>query len=346
LGRGLGYGLILSLLLAAEWPFAFIVLPQVGWFLATIILWRTAVILLIGLEALARALPENRAWRTIQRWAFPLGLGISLLLIVVLTPPTFQAYKAVRLEKEPLAPFIIAAQQITDENTLIALAQPTLLERLQPYLPAQAIALMPFAWPETDAADWLATQANDHDNLWLLFDNSQETGRHLVDNGRSWLQNNTCPALETWYGDVWVGNYITTPPGDLETAVHPFSDAITLNAYTNPPATVNPGDAFCIQLHWATQAPLETDPKIFIHVLDENGQVVAQNDLSPNPSMADWTTGEETTTRHGLVLPLLLPPGVYEIRAGLYDPASGLRLPLQSGADSVFLGSAVSSSSD
>lgn len=345
LGRGLGYGLILSLLLAAEWPFAFIVLPQVGWFLSTIIIWRTAVILLIGLEALARALLENRVWRTVQRWAFPVGLGISLLLTVVLAQPTFQAYKAVRLETEPLAPFITAQQQTSRESTLIALAQPALLERLQPYLPAQAIALMPFAWPETDAAGWLATQANRHDNVWLLFDNGQETGRHLADNGRSWLQSNTCPALETWYGDVWVGNYITTPPGDLETAVHPFTDNITLLAYTKPPATANPGDAFCIQLHWAAQSPRETNPKIFIHVLDENGQVVAQNDLSPDPSMVDWAVGEEITTRHGLLLPLL-PSGVYEIRAGLYDPVSGLRLPLQSGADSVFLGNTVSSSSD
>ena len=118
IGRGLGYGLILSGLLAAEWPFAFIVLPQVDWFLTVIIVWRTAVILLIGLEALARALPENRVWRTVQGWAFPLGLGASLLLTVLLAHPSYQAYAAVRLEAEPLAPFITAQQQANADNTL------------------------------------------------------------------------------------------------------------------------------------------------------------------------------------------------------------------------------------
>ncbi|MFO7678778.1 MAG: hypothetical protein R6X34_01895 [Chloroflexota bacterium] len=163
LGRGLGYGLILSVLLAAEWPIAFIVLPQADWFLRAIVIWRTAVILLIGLEALARALPENRVWQTVQRWAFPVGLSMSLLLTVALTRPTFQAYRTVRLEKEPLAPFITVQQQTTSEEALIVLAQPTLLEQLQPYLPDQSISLMPYAWPETDAADWLATHTKGSD---------------------------------------------------------------------------------------------------------------------------------------------------------------------------------------
>ena len=48
---------------------------------------------------------------------------------------------------------------------------------------------------------------------------------------------------------------------------------------------------------------------------------------------------------HAIPLPPDLPPGRYEVRAGLYDPGTGIRLPLQfvDGApaegDSVTLGS-------
>jgi hypothetical protein len=346
LGRGLGYSLILSLLLAAEWPVAFIVLPEVSWFLAVIVIWRTAVTLLIGLDTLARALPAHKIWLTIQRWAFPLTLTLSVILTLALIRPTYRAYAAIRLEKDPLAPFITTLKQTEPESTLITLTQPALLERLHPYLSEQTIALMPQARPDTNVADWLTTQVKEHDNVWLLFDNKEESGRILADNGRSWLQTHACPALETWYDDVWVGNYVTAPVGDWQSAVYQFSEPISLLSYTTPPVAIYPGNAFCLQLRWTVQEQLENNYAIFVHVLDENGQLAAQTDLMPIPSMTDWTPREEVTTRHGLILPSTLTYGKYEINVGLYNPATGLRLPLQNGDDKILLGNMVLSRMD
>lgn len=337
-GRGLGYSLILSLLLAAEWPLAFIVLPEVNWFLMVIVIWRTAVTLFIGIDALSRALPTHKIWLTIQKWAFPFGLALSVILTLALIRPTYQAYAAARLEKEPLAPLITTLQQMAPNSTLIALTQPTLLERLDPYLPEQTAALMPQARSNTDAIDWLQTQVKGHENVWLLFDNKEENGRFAGENGRSWLQSHACPALETWYGDVWAGNYVTSPVGEWQSTTHQFSQPISLLSSTTLPAAIHPGDAFCLQLRWTAQEQLENNYAIFVHVLDENGQLDAQTDLMPLPGMINWTPGEEVTTSHGLILPPTLAAGAYEIHAGLYNPATGMRLLLQNGDDTILFG--------
>ena len=59
------------------------------------------------------------------------------------------------------------------------------------------------------------------------------------------------------------------------------------------------------------------------------------NDLRPTIS---WLHGETVRSVHALLLPLELPSGQYNLRAGMYDLESGVRLQTESGADSVRLG--------
>jgi hypothetical protein len=77
------------------------------------------------------------------------------------------------------------------------------------------------------------------------------------------------------------------------------------------------------------------EAKVFVQLVDGDGQVVAQDDSVPvawTRPLSTWQTGEQLLDVHGLALPAGSTGGV--LRIGLYDPATLARLPAydQSGA--------------
>jgi len=98
-----------------------------------------------------------------------------------------------------------------------------------------------------------------------------------------------------------------------------------------PPTGVQPGDLFDVRLYWQTDAPLPTDYSVFVHLVDELGIVQAQSDSHPalgGRPTSGWQPGEVVVDLHRLRLPTGLPPGRIAIDVGLYDYASGERLPV------------------
>jgi hypothetical protein len=85
---------------------------------------------------------------------------------------------------------------------------------------------------------------------------------------------------------------------------------------------------------------------VFIHLLDEGGQVRGQKDNPPvNGSYPTplWVPGEIVVDEYTILVQPDAPPGTYVIEAGMYDPANLQRLPVldPTGAsgDRVLLGS-------
>jgi hypothetical protein len=83
----------------------------------------------------------------------------------------------------------------------------------------------------------------------------------------------------------------------------------------------------------------QPDPTIsyiaFVHFVDDSQAatasqgIVFQGDHPPNPPTPSWQPG--TTATDGpvsLSIPSSVPDGTYSVRVGLYDPATGIRLPL------------------
>jgi mannosyltransferase len=125
----------------------------------------------------------------------------------------------------------------------------------------------------------------------------------------------------------------SAPATEMETAVNlPFGDNITLNGYTLGETTLRPGDIVEVTLFWQTAVSLQTRYKVFLHLLDENGNLVSQRDSEPGGGLAlttIWQPGEEIIDNHGLLLPSDLPPGSYRLQLGLYDLANpDNRLPI------------------
>jgi hypothetical protein len=90
------------------------------------------------------------------------------------------------------------------------------------------------------------------------------------------------------------------------------------------------GTPFTVTLHWQTLAPAAQDFTVFVHVLNESGNMVAQNDSPPDAGQfpsTRWAKGVAFTEQRVLNLPPDAPAGVYRLSIGLYDPQTGERLP-------------------
>jgi hypothetical protein len=105
-----------------------------------------------------------------------------------------------------------------------------------------------------------------------------------------------------------------------------FGDAMVLRGYDlMPPAT--PADPIGLSLYWQASDRVTSPYKVFVHLLDANGDIVAQSDAVPAAGEApteSWLAREVVVDRHELQAP---GPGTYRLVVGLYDPASGARPP-------------------
>jgi hypothetical protein len=104
-------------------------------------------------------------------------------------------------------------------------------------------------------------------------------------------------------------------------------DRAELQSYNLHTTWTQPGDVLLIDLTWQASDIINLPYKTFIHMEDEAGQRAAQSDHIPNCGAAptnSWEIGKPVKDRHLLALPDNLPPGMYTLRVGLYEPRTGL----------------------
>ncbi|MCB9103665.1 MAG: glycosyltransferase family 39 protein [Anaerolineales bacterium] len=98
--------------------------------------------------------------------------------------------------------------------------------------------------------------------------------------------------------------------------------------------------AVSLTLYWQAEREIETNYTVFVQLLNDAGQVVAQVDQQPLAGAAPtttWLPGEILTDTYTLPLSSDLPAGSYQLIAGFYNAATGERLPVASGGDFVGL---------
>jgi mannosyltransferase len=174
---------------------------------------------------------------------------------------------------------------------------------------------------DIDAA--LSEIAARYDRIYVLFwGEAQRDPERLVER---WLDANAFKATDSWVGDVRFVTYAvpSAPAIEMATAVNlPFGDAITLKGYTLGETTRQPGDIVEVTLFWQTAVPLEQRYKVFLHLLDSDGNLVSQRDSEPGGGLAlttTWQPGQVVSDNHGLLIPSDLPPGQYQLTLGLYE---------------------------
>jgi hypothetical protein len=110
-------------------------------------------------------------------------------------------------------------------------------------------------------------------------------------------------------------------------------------------------DAETCQVHfdfiWQGLSEMDQLYFVFLHLVDEQGQIVAQHDRGPGirgkEPTTSWLPGEVITDPVDLTLRPDRPPGTYTLRMGMYLPLDGSRLPIldeegQTGGDFVEIG--------
>jgi hypothetical protein len=119
-----------------------------------------------------------------------------------------------------------------------------------------------------------------------------------------------------------------------------LGDAVRILGYDLEPSDARPGDSLRLTLVWECLSPMDIPYTVFVHLLDEEGNIRGQRDSVPGEGTlptTSWVEGEIVTDVYDIPIAPDAPPGGYTIIAGMYDAATGGRLSV-SAADGSLLG--------
>ena len=122
-------------------------------------------------------------------------------------------------------------------------------------------------------------------------------------------------------GNLW---RVTGPAVEGEPAIGRqarLAETVSLLGYDRSPHSPRPGEELLVSLHWEALRPLEAEYHTFVHLLDPNGETVAQSDHQPGGDYYPttlWRPGERLRDDHSLAIPPDAPPGIYRLLAGMY----------------------------
>jgi 4-amino-4-deoxy-L-arabinose transferase-like glycosyltransferase len=167
--------------------------------------------------------------------------------------------------------------------------------------------------------------------------------------GRRWLNENGHRAWDTWFGPTQLVLYGLSPEPKrpvINLVKAELGEDLTLFGYVRPSGPAETGGVLPLTLLWQALEETDADYKVFVHLIDQAGQLAAQRDSEPvggSRPTSTWVGGEPIKDRVGLLLPADLPPGLYELVVGMYHPATLERLPVfdadgNPAGDSILLG--------
>jgi mannosyltransferase len=172
-----------------------------------------------------------------------------------------------------------------------------------------------------------------HRRVYAIFWGDAESDPERFIEG--WLEAHTYKAGETWYGDVRLAVY-AVPAQVADAPAVPldarFGSTIHLDGFTLLNERLAPGDILQLALFWRAAGPISERYKVFVHLYDEGGELVAQTDSEPGATLRPtdtWVPGELIADRYGVLIPPETPDGTYTLAVGLYPLAApGDRLPV------------------
>jgi len=120
-------------------------------------------------------------------------------------------------------------------------------------------------------------------------------------------------------------------PADIETPLRVnLGENIQLLGYHLSQTPMQAGDPLPLTLYWQAKEPIDADLKVFVHLLDSDSVLRAQEDTRPRygrfPTYL-WMPGPVIVDEHQISLPPDLEPGMYALGVGLYPWPDGARLP-------------------
>lgn len=110
-----------------------------------------------------------------------------------------------------------------------------------------------------------------------------------------------------------------------------YGDGIRLLGYQASASQLVPGATLTVTLWWQTDAPIATNYSVFVHLVGEDGLLVAQDDSFPAGgawATSLWPSGAIIADVHRIPIPpTTYAPDTLTVHVGMYDHATGARLP-------------------
>ena len=148
----------------------------------------------------------------------------------------------------------------------------------------------------------------------------QEGGRLLTADGRDTI---TLTAVRL------AGPEVVEPIG--EPVQYFLGESVELIGVEQPQSRAHPGEELSFVLTWQATGELEADYTVFVHLVDEEGNLIMAFDRPPlaggYPTHL-WQTGDTVIDAHMIRLPEDLPSGIYDLQVGWYRLDDLSRLPV------------------
>ena len=188
--------------------------------------------------------------------------------------------------------------------------------------------------PAADIVAHLAEVSQSYDSLWIVARTAPtEPNAGLVE---AWAAENMQQVRQTEIDGLPIQQVMPWAVAADEimtgSAVATFTDVVHLQAVTVS-AAPEPTGELTVWLYWQPLGTTDDEYKVFLHLLDANGERTSQHDRFPQAGRIDtqtWDVGR--LYRDVYALPDVL-PGDYTLIAGLYDPQTGERLNTGTGDD-------------
>jgi mannosyltransferase len=183
---------------------------------------------------------------------------------------------------------------------------------------------------EAQTTGELTEIAAEHDRIFAVLWAVDESDPSRFVEG--WLAERAYKALDTWYGSVRLAIYAvpTASPREVQNPLDvKLGEKIALLGYDLLAREVEAGDVLPLTLFWQALAQPADRYKVFVHLLDEAGHIVGQQDSEPGNGLSIttiWQPGETVADNYGILIRPGTPPGEHRIEAGMYSPISGQRL--------------------
>jgi hypothetical protein len=113
--------------------------------------------------------------------------------------------------------------------------------------------------------------------------------------------------------------------GETETAPPVATPTVTLG---KDKAAIGSPLKITYKFQVADGAKIDRDYQVFVHVIEPDGERLWQDDHAPQVPTSKWVPGQAVEYTRTVFVPNYPYIGDANIRVGLYDPASGTRLPL------------------
>ena len=175
---------------------------------------------------------------------------------------------------------------------------------------------------------------------WVIIDVSPATGHTMVGlHDYAWFLEFLAGAGFEVMDELVRGNQLLrvyrAPPQPLLTEIETplqvdLGESIQLLGYHLPQTGARSGEPLALTIYWRAKEPIDADYKVFVHLLDSDGNPQAQEDVRPRygrfPTYL-WMPGPVIVDEHQISLPPDLAPGTYALGVGLYPWPDGPRLP-------------------